>query len=160
MKKTIKEAEIKKLVSEKVIQYAESASPEVWHQMVMDWNWDNDYGFFQWLVYNPNAERATILMIYWMSGPRYGFSFKDILEEKYIEGYYKNQSIGFHPECDADGYNWTIGNREILNPQPVPEMMYKEVNGRNIECLGNYIEGIPEHVFYEIENLYDEYIVD
>jgi hypothetical protein len=135
----------------KIIEFAQNSTSDVWHQMIMDWNWDNFTGFFDWLIENHDTDKATILMIYWKSGPSKYFKNKDIIENRYINAFYKKSEIAFDPKNDG-GDDWT---KYIITTDTIPEIMFNKLDGRNIPYPENFIEGIPEKLFYEIEELYE-----
>lgn len=149
------EEEIRKIADNKVIEYAKGVSPKEWHQMAMDWNYDSSKIFLEWLVDNQQTEKATILMIYWMSSPKHGFTYQKKMEENYSSGFYTNEMISFNPK-DDDGLDWTQEYPELDSSQ-IPSIMLKSIEGEEIKSADNYIEGIPESLFNEIEDLYEEY---
>jgi len=150
----MEEKEIEKIAVNKIIDFAKTHSGKVWHQMMMDWNWDNYRPFIDWLIDNPDTDKGTILMIYWKSDPGSGFPGKKRLEEHYIKGYYPQQLFSFDPKND-EGDDWTSyvsAGQEHL----IPQIMYQELHGEDIPYPKGFIEGMPEHLFDEIEDLYDQ----
>lgn len=119
--------------------------------MAMEWNWDNYMEFIEWLINNPESDKATILMIYWKSGPNENYKNRNIIEERYKNNFYKNQEIAFDPEND-EGDNWV----EAFANDTIPEIMFAKLKGKKVPLPENYIEGLPEKLFYEIESLYDQ----
>ena len=87
MKEKISDEKFEEIVNDIVLDYVKTANPEIWHQMAMEWNWDCSSAFLNWLVDNPKTDKATALMIYWKSAPKYWKKFKDkndlISKEKY-----------------------------------------------------------------------------
>lgn len=149
------EEEIIKISDNKIINYAKKANPIEWHKMAMDWNYDSSKTFLQWLVKNQQTEKATILMIYWMSSPKHGFEYQNEIEKNYISGYYTNQSLGFNPK-DDDGLDWTQEYPDLDNIK-IPLAMFDKIEGKKISSSEEYIEGIPEDIFNEIEDLYEDF---
>jgi len=132
-------------------------SPKIWHQMVMEWNWDSNSSFLNWLVENPKTDKATILMIYWKSQPRHnkGFDFVEKIEKKYLNGYYKEPCFLFNPKDDL-GEDWTA----ILSSshtRKIPEIMLKKLEGKKIPEPDNFIEGIPPEIDDLFQELFDTY---
>jgi hypothetical protein len=84
------------------------------------------------------------------SGPNENCKNKSVIEERYENNFYKKQEIAFDPE-DDEGDNWV---EEFAN-DAIPEIMFVKLEGRKVAFPDNYIEGLPEKLFYEIENLYD-----
>lgn len=148
----MEESQMLELANKKIIDFAESQNPKVWHQMTMDWNWDSEYNFLDWLINNSKTDRATILMIYWKSSPSHGFKNKILLEERYTNNFYNNQNIYFNPK-DDEGDDWTEYNKD--GAFEIPKIMFTQLEGEYIEYPNGYIEGIPEKLFYEIEELYE-----
>jgi hypothetical protein len=150
----MKESEIVEMANRKIIEFAKNQESEVWHQMVMGWNWDNNTDFLDWLIDNPKTDKATILMIYWKSVPNERSKNKKVIEERY-NNFYNNQKIAYNPK-DDEGTDWIS---EIINYDnsinTIPEIMFQKLEGKNINYPKDFIEGLPEDLFYEIENLYD-----
>ncbi|SDD44759.1 DUF4274 domain-containing protein [Niabella drilacis] len=149
----MEEKEIEKIAVNKIIEFAKTQPGKVWHQMMMDWNWDNYMSFIHWLIENPNTDKATILMIYWKSNPGTDFSGKTLLEENYSKGYYSQQLFAFDPEND-EGDDWTA-YVSVESKKRIPPMMFQKFPGENVPYPEKFIEGMPENLFAEIENLYD-----
>jgi len=47
------------------------ASPEEWHQVACNWNWDDGADELRWIIQQPTCDRGTALLVYWHGGPRY-----------------------------------------------------------------------------------------
>lgn len=149
----MQEKQIEEIAVNKIIEYAKTQPTEVWHQMVIDWNWDSYKGFLEWLIDHSDTDKGTILMIYWKSAPGNGFTKKQIIEERYRNGYYKQQSFSFDPK-DDEGDNW-VSYLSLAGRENVPEEMFQKLNGTHIGYPKGFIEGMPEALFYEIEELYE-----
>jgi len=152
------ENEINKIADKKIVNYAKTTTPIEWHKMAMDWNYDNSRFFFKWLIANNKTEKATILMIYWMSSPKNGFEYQSEIEENYTSEFYDNQNIGFDPK-DDQGLDWTK-EYPNLDSSKIPLVMFNKINGEKVEPSEKYIEGIPEDLFTEIEDLFEKYDID
>ena len=83
---------------EVLLKLVSNLSPKIWHQMVMEWNWDSYTSFLNWLIENPKTDKATILMIYWKSTPRYNedIDFIEKIEKQYLNGFYKQSNFLFN----------------------------------------------------------------
>ncbi|RQO29717.1 hypothetical protein DBR32_14110 [Taibaiella sp. KBW10] len=149
----MEEKQIEEIALNKIIDFAKKQNPKVWHQMVIDWNWDNYMSFIDWLVANPDTDKATILMIYWKSNPGRDFSNKKRIEENYRTGYYKQHFFAFNPQ-DDEGDDWTTYVKEEAK-NTIPQLMYQKLSGEEVPYPEGFIEGIPEDLFNEIEDLYD-----
>ncbi|NAW50660.1 DUF4274 domain-containing protein [Elizabethkingia argentiflava] len=149
----MEENQIEQIAVNKIIDFAKTQSTKVWHQMVMDWNWDNYMTFINWLVENPNTDKATILMIYWKSDPSTDFLNKKLIEDHYFKEYYKQHLFSFDPK-DDEGDDWTSYISEESKKE-IPQLMFQKLSGEKIPYPEEFIEGMPENLFYEIEELYD-----
>lgn len=147
------EEKISEIANNKIIEYAQNMNSEEWHKMAMDWNYDNSKTFLKWLINNSNTDKATILMIYWMSSPKHGFEFQEDIEKNYSSGFYKNQNFEFDPK-DDNGLDWTNEYPELKSDR-IPLIMFDKLKGKVIQSSDNYIEGLPEDLFNEIEELYE-----
>ncbi|WP_046246846.1 DUF4274 domain-containing protein [Hymenobacter terrenus] len=161
-----------------VLEYAASASPRIWHQMVMDWNWDSGLYFFEWLLNNPSTDRATALMMYWMGGPRWfkqvadraaaqasrsvfislkSFDFSEALEQRYCAGYFTNSQFSFDPAHDSNGYDWTREYADKPAVREIPPLLFQKLSGEIVEPPVGFTEGLPEPLYQQLEALRDEY---
>ena len=147
----MEDIDIEQIANAKILDFAKSQPPKIWHQMVMDWNWDNYKTFLTWLIENPKSDRATIAMIYWKSNPTDNFAHKEHIESNFSNGFYKNQQFSFVPEND-EGDNWVSYVSEEAKTA-IPEIMFRKLQGENIAYPEGFIEGMPEKLFFEIEDL-------
>lgn len=145
--------QIEQLAANKIIDFAKGQSSKIWHQMVMDWNWDNYKSFLNWLIENPESDQATILMIYWKSNPEDEFPNKQLIENNFIKEFYKNHFFSFDPEND-EGDNWVSYISEEVK-KTIPAIMFRKLEGENVSYPEGFIEGMPEKLFYEIEDFYE-----
>lgn len=173
------EEELEKATNDIIINYLESSSPLEWHKTAMDWNWDNDLTVLWWIINNPKTDKATALMIYWMSAPRWGkqyanrqeiaenaswylnhFDFIEDLESKYTSGFYTNQNYAYNPAKDFNGTDWTNEYTDKPQLREISAELLVELKGEEIKYPDNYIEGVPENIFNEISELIDQYDED
>lgn len=176
MEKKITEDELDDVINKIIIDYLKSVAPLEWHKTAMDWNWDNDYTVLSWIVNNPETDKATALLIYWMSGPRWSkqfatredmlkdsswyansFDFINDLERKYTSGFYTNQNFAYNPACDHEGYNWTDEYNDKPQLREIPKEMFVELLGETVTYPNDYVEGVPAEVYQKISDLIDEY---
>ena len=132
-------------------------SPKVWHQMVMEWNWDAYPSFLDWLIANPKTDKATILMIYWKSEPRHNNAsdFVEKIEQQYLNGFYKQSNFLFNPKDDV-GEDWTAISSDAYT-RKIPDIMLQKVEGEKIPEPDHFIEGIPPEIDNLIQELFDVY---
>ena len=170
--------EFEALCDATVLEYAASATPRIWHQMVMDWNWDSGLYFFQWLLNNPATDRATALMLYWMGGPRWFkqvanrteahatkdpyislkfFDFSEELEAKYAAGYFTNSHFAYDPAHDHDGYDWTKEYADKVAVRAIPAIMFEKLSGETVEKPIGFVEGMPEPLATRIDAMIDAF---
>lgn len=163
-----------------ILEYVETASPKLLHQMAMEWNWDSSAPFLNWLANNPQTDKATALMLYWMSGPRYhkqyenaeaaqagigykssGFDFSENLESKYLNGFFSNAQFSFDPNVkDHAGTTWTNEYADLKTVRNIPAIMFEKVDGKAVEPPADFIEGMPPDLYEKWETLYNEYYAD
>ena len=163
-----------------ILEYAATASPKLLHQMAMEWNWDSPSPFLNWLADNPQTDKATALMLYWMSGPRYfkqyenaeaaqagmgyksaGFDFSENLESKYLAGFYRNNQFSFDPTVeDHAGTTWTNEYADLKTVRNIPAIMFEKVEGQAVESPTAFVEGMPPDLYEQWETLYNAYYAD
>jgi hypothetical protein len=161
-----------KLVDGLIADYLKRVSPKTVHQMAMEWNWDSSDHFFDFVVDNPNADKATILMIYWMAGPRFDkqfstkeesrqrmgsdstFELLEKIESNFQKDFYK--SAKFHYDPNTEDHTGTIGAMQYLEIEivrDIPGIMFQKLSGEVIEANDDFDEGIPPGLFEKIKAL-------
>jgi hypothetical protein len=53
------------------IAWLETASPDDWHRVVLDFNWDWDIDPLFWIARQPQCDKATALTMFWLGQPAY-----------------------------------------------------------------------------------------
>jgi len=175
MKDKLTKEEFEKLEIELVTDFLKSATLEQRHQLVAEWNYDSGYEVLNWVADAKDTDKATILMMYWMMGPRFQKKFKDredvlinagilieaydfltMLESRYIARYYQEQNIAFDPSNDIyTGEDWTTYYLDIKTVSDIPPEMFKKLDGKSFVLEDGWIEGMPQEIFYKIEELID-----
>jgi hypothetical protein len=175
----VSQEEWDRMENEIVIDYAKNATPVLLHQMAMDWNYDNSNAFFNWLIDNPETDKATALMIYWMSGPRWSkkfadreevskttswyledFDFIERLEEKILTGFFKNSNFAYDPANEHTGTDWTQEYLDEKVVREIPTELYKPLEGLIVPEATNLMEGYPPDVCTQLDALYERYEID
>jgi len=171
-----------KISTQLIIDFLKNAGPKERHQLVSEWNHDSGYDVFNWIMNDPETDKATALMMYWMSGGAGNkiyanrddmmetaswdaerYDFIELLEEKYLSGFYKNQILVYDPTNDMIaagaayapagtvivGHDWTKDDwgepkREL------PSEMLNKVDGESIEPEKDWAEGVPPHIWEEM----------
>jgi hypothetical protein len=54
---------------EREIAWLKTASPDDWHRVALDYNWDEGVETLYWIVQQPDCDRATALDIFWKGQP-------------------------------------------------------------------------------------------
>lgn len=176
MKKQITKHQFDQLTNKMLIDYISNATPVLWHQMAMDWNYDNENIFFNWLINNNQTDRATALMIYWMSAPQFAkqynnreevlqkeqwyvddFDFIEQLESKLLNGYFVNSNFAYDPKNEHTGTDWTRAHTDIKMVRKIPAVLYEPLNGDLIPVPTNFIEGFPPDIIDRWSILDEEY---
>jgi len=177
MKEIISVERMDELGDELILAYAEDASQKTWHKMVMDWNFDNSDAFLDWLADNPQTDKATVLIIYWKSAPRYFKQFKDKehllkeeayslknferlekIETNFATGFYENQNFEYNPANDGD-FDWTSDYSDIETVNEIPEIMFQKLTGKKIKMPVDFNEGFPPELYERLEKLAINYNV-
>ena len=158
-----------------LIKYVENSTPVLWHQMAMDWNYDNCNTFFDWLINNRETDRATALMIYWMSAPRLSkqyanraeveekeswylddFDFIEALEDKLLSNFFVNSNFSYDPKHEHTGTDWTAEYLDKKTVRDIPTQLFEPLVGQIVPEPLNFIEGYPEDLMNEINQLGEE----
>lgn len=58
-----------------VFDYLAERGPELWHAVADDWNWDNGLWILEWIIRQPDCERATAQLIFWRAEPEWFLPF-------------------------------------------------------------------------------------
>ncbi|TGE28574.1 DUF4274 domain-containing protein [Hymenobacter metallicola] len=171
------EEELDALEFKLLIEWLETVPTSEWHVLAHEWSYDNSKDILRWLIANPRTEKATALMIYWMAGARfykqYGsakeararaayegawWEFIHDLEAKYLADFYTAGSVGFDPRRDGfpghNGHDWTRAYQEYPLRSPLPAVMEQAVPGMQPVSEVVYIEGIPEHIWEQLEKYF------
>lgn len=154
------------LVNRILLRRLPEYAPEMWHQIAMNWNWDNGMDILRWIVSQLACDKGTALLIYWRAGPRYFSQYADRagvdtsevetydltreIESKYTSDFYKDEHISFDPRND-DGTDWTNEYATHSLKQPIPEIMYRRTNGGQLPRMA-LEEGYPSEVLQEAES--------
>ena len=63
------------------------ASAVQWHQAADAWNWDYGFPPMQWIASQRDCDRATAVLLYYLSGPSYFLQHETEPHERTREGY-------------------------------------------------------------------------
>jgi hypothetical protein len=167
--KKISESAFKKMEHEVWVKYFASSSPSDWHQTVMTKNYGDVYNggdgewIFQWILDNPLTEKATVLMMYWMLGPRLvtkKHNIVDAAEKKLLNGFHTQQNFGFDPSCDHDEYDWVSEYKKEKKQRNIPEALTLPVVGEMPERSDDFEDGLPLKFAQLIFDILDKYEIE
>ncbi|WP_420573551.1 DUF4274 domain-containing protein [Kordia sp.] len=107
------------------------------HQLAKYYNWDNDIKFLKWAVKQPNCDRGTALLIYWLGSPEWysQFASKKEVDSWAQDGYALLAAIERRmKKDDFKTYDYKFNLNKHLDNKPIK---YPE----------NKVRDIPEYMF-------------
>ena len=152
-----------------LIEWMQERGPDDWHRVATNYNWDNGLAPLQWIISQPDCDKATALAIFWMSEPEnlFEFSREDEAREDFCtegseielaiannfrRGFYRRAEILF----PADGA-WSLDQwRSLEAEQPsdvarTTDEMHQGISGREVEADGEeFQEGYPKVLWPKI----------
>jgi hypothetical protein len=144
---------------------ASDAGPEDWHRFAMGGNWGiHDPIVFEWIVSQPECDRATALLFFWKAQPEYEVEFPNasnafdrdeygliqLVRERWQDGRYSRSELAFSREADV----WPIDFNDLdqrfggKSKQLLPDNMRVTLPGLRLE-LHRLTEGIPNRFWPE-----------
>ena len=163
------------LSAELVIDYLKKHDPEIRQMLVLSWNFDNPKKVIKWIVDQPDTDKGTILMLYWLMSPDFSkqyasrgecesgnswyledYDIIQTIERNYLAGVYKSQRYAFDPRHDVyqNGYDWTSGLKPESFKVPIPQEMFIPLEGVTLDAP-SWEEGIPEDLQPAMDRLCD-----
>jgi hypothetical protein len=149
--------ELKKIIDRyriQILQFEDETNAETeWeevHYALSCYNWDDGIEFPRALIYHPDCDRGTALLLFWRFSPdsythyqredpesadsaaREKFTLLVRLMEKYESGFYTEESICFDP-ADDFGYNWPSELKEKERKWEIPQVMMRPTSGKKIK---------------------------
>lgn len=146
-----------------VIDYLKKHDAATRQKLALCWNFDNAKEVIQWIVDQPDTDKGTCLLLYWLMAPAFSKQFADrseceathkwyledydiiqTIEQNYLSGFYQNQLYAFNPCNDTyhEGYDWTKELHTEDFKVPIPQEMLTALNGIELENP-YWEEGIP-----------------
>lgn len=141
-----------------LLTYLSQASPDEWHQVAWNWNWDSGVEVLRWIVRQPTCDRGTALLVYWYSGPRWfaryttlaevtDYELEDYdlameIEQAYLAGRYTRTEIAFDPRADQ-GHDWTAEYADIPLSATDPRPHVRTLTGPESSAARGFRRGIP-----------------
>ncbi len=137
------------------------AGPDDWHRFALGANWDmHEPEIFEWIVKQPDCDKATALTLFWKAQPEYLAEFPDadvehrsliaMIRYRWAEGVFERAELAFDADRDAwplslDTLRADVGSRI---DQALPPAMRQALPGRRLD-LSQDIEGIPSRFWPE-----------
>jgi hypothetical protein len=133
--------------------------PDGWHRIALYANWDfTEDAVWQWMVSQPDCDRATALEIFWKASPDYYLQYRDrsavpagerahydliiSIRDRWVAGGYKRSELAADPLdiqlIDFAGLEKRYGDRVA---KLMPLSMRVRVRGRVIENAGDPLPG-------------------
>lgn len=140
-------------------EWLKAATPEEWHHVASNWNWDNGFKSLQWIIRQPNCDRGTALLIYWMGGADHmllggreavsdlftdHFDFLKEIEDRYTSGFYNREQIVFDP---ADEGVDAKSMQSDTRGDSIPPIMFLPTKGEKLAEQNGYDEGWPPELW-------------
>ncbi len=168
-----------KQIEQLIIEYLNHASAETCYVVMHEYSREMPKAsIIAWLKDNPQTEKATALMMYWMMHPRFskqftpeeatqnekekfGEEYYDLiedLEQKYISGFYTNQQIGYDPY-----YDYAKESGYFAEKRKIPAEMYRRVQGTEIDITSynrnhNLKKGLNKELYDVIYNAKTDFL--
>ncbi|MBC2200461.1 DUF4274 domain-containing protein [Listeria welshimeri] len=123
------------------------------------------------IVNDASVDKAVALAFYWRLAPRYKkqyatiqdapewlqeeFQLITILEEKFMNGFYKKKEIYYDPKSDFET-DWTLDYLECDPEKKLPSVMEQAINGDTFvdEPYDVFEDGLPLALAERISELY------
>ncbi len=144
------------------------AEPDDWHRVADGWNWDRGEDPLWWIVTRPNCDKATALMVFWLTKPYQhlgqpaweamdveDYDLYHTIRARWAAGFYTRSELAYDTEHDADPIDFAAYKRRYGNEVDAvmpPGMRY--LNGRRIIGMG-FKEGIPL-AFWDVDEPFEE----
>jgi len=162
-----------------IIEFLQSAGPMQRHQFVSEWNWRfGGKDIFDWIANDSATDKATALMLYWKNTPKTSskiyasrnefvekmgemyvdeFDIIETIENLYLSGFYKEHAFAFDPTSNngKEGIDWTsipLYRNEVIKRE-IPAIMFEKLTGEEVPCSDDFSEGIPPHIWTELNSL-------
>ena len=135
------------------------ADPDDWHRFAMEGNWDfHDPAVYQWIVSQPDCDKATALLYFWKAQPEYeleypdasnahdreGYALINFIRERWLAASYVRSELEFSREKDL----WPLDFASLddrfgrASKELLPESMRVSLAGRRLDT-DDLIEGVP-----------------
>lgn len=130
-----------------------------WHRFAIGVNWDfHDPAVFEWIVSQPECDKATALLFFWKCSPEYELKYPqasnafsrdeypliNLVRERWSQGAYKQSEFAFSFDDDLWDFNFVeLDQRHGEKAEEIlPVSMWVSLSGRRLDTDG-MIDGIP-----------------
>lgn len=127
-----------------MIDWLRGQSPDVWHDAASNLNWDNAERVLDWVVSQPNCDKATAARIFWAANPLYymrALATAEWRSEQHLRlvtkiirnwksGFYKRADLVWREDHRVD-YRLTRENLGGSDPLAIPPELLAPWKGRN-----------------------------
>jgi Domain of unknown function (DUF4274) len=143
------------------------AKPDDWHRFAMGANWDFvPISTFRWIVEQPECDRATALLIFWLASPTFFVEHRDrakltrderelfdlvvAVRTRFMRSGYRRSELEFRLEEDVGILDFAIMDRKLgsVGRVTIPLEMRVNLPGRRLDLNGTS-DGIPRGLFEE-----------
>lgn len=141
------------------------AEPDDWHRFAMAGNWDfHDPAVYVWVVSQPDCDKATALLYFWLAQPEYELEYPDasnafdrdeyalikLVRERWLAGSYTRSELEFSREIDLWPLDFVSLDERFgdASKEHLPTSMRISLTGRRLDTSG-LIEGIPDRFWPE-----------
>lgn len=117
------------------------------HQFALQWHWEGGLEPVKWIATQPDTDKGTALLIYWLCSPRFVKQYKSIkdvpedmkeiykltstIEKNIKNNFYTSEEIAFDPASDNKN-NYTNEYRGLFQAKKIPPEMLKKTRGTKI----------------------------
>ena len=153
------------------IEWLETADPDEWHRVVLDFNWGEPLWLLDWIVKQPVCDLATALTVFWVGQPMAWLEESDdfntgepdefswlnaqlcaeIAHHVAAGDFYTRSEIAFEPDAftKKDYLDLSTAVAAMERPAfPAPRALITSRPGRHVENDAAFYARYPEHLRY------------
>jgi hypothetical protein len=108
-----------------MIDWLADKSPDVWFEVTQNLNWDNAYRVLDWIISQPQCDKANAASIFWGADPLYHLRPEAAAWESSSEGFLlldkvlRNWKAGFYTRAElAWSEDWRARYRDAVAARP------------------------------------------
>lgn len=153
-----------------LIEWMARRGPDDWHRVALSYNWDNGLSPLEWIVTRPTCDRATALVVFWMTEPdaRLGYASPSdakadhaesewrlvkLIADRWRAGAYARSEIALDP---TDYMGWPLDEWRRLEAKhsrrtfTTSDDMHRATSGRTVLDGEDFQEGYPRELWPRI----------